>query len=297
MLKIRRRNFLMAQIITNQASLNYEYNGQSATVLSNVATALLGEPLEVSKISLEDSYRLGDAITYSVSFLNSSGSALTNVTVIDDLGSVSEGGVTVTPLSYISPAILLIDGVFSGNVTPVIGSDNVTFTIPSLPAGSRAQIIYKSAVNSYASISEGSEIINTVTLTADGFAGSVTDSDMITVESYADVTVTKTMTPTSIVDGDTLTYTFVISNFGNAPATNIVLSDSFDPAPENISVQVNGTAVPATDYTYVGGVLTFPADTSAYELSLPAATFVRDPVSGLVTITPSSLTVSVVGVI
>ncbi|MBE6596850.1 MAG: DUF11 domain-containing protein [Ruminococcaceae bacterium] len=286
----------MAQIITNQASLNYEYNGQTASVLSNVATATLGEAISVEKVSLEDNYRLGSEITYSVSFLNSSGSTLTNVTISDDLGAYPVGGTSAVPLSYLAPAILFIDGVYAGNITPTIGT-GISFTVPSLAAGSRAQIVYRAAANNYAPLSEGGTVTNTVTVRADGLTGSVSDSDTVAADSYADVTVTKTMSPQNVLDGDAITYTFVINNYGNAPATNIVLSDAFDPAPENISLQVNGATVAPENYTYVGGVLTFPSDGSAYELSLPAAEITSDPNSGLVTVVPSTVTVTVVGVI
>ncbi len=289
-------DFFMAQIISNQASLNYEYNGQNASVLSNIATATLGEAISVEKVSLNDTYRLGDEITYSVSFLNSSGSTLTNVSIIDDLGAYRVGNTSAVPLTYVAPAILFIDGVFSGNITPSVGT-GIIFTVPSLASGSRAQIIYRAAVNNYAPIGEEGAVTNTVTVRADGLTGSVSDSDTITVDSYADVTVTKTMSPQNVLDGDAITYTFVINNYGNAPVTNIVLRDAFDPAPENISVQVNGVAVSADDYSYEGGVLTFPADSSDFELSLPAANINTDPESGLVTVTPSTVTVSVVGII
>ena len=287
----------MAQIITNQASINYEYNGQTGSSVSNVATATLVEPLSVQKVSIEDVYRFGDELTYSVSVLNSSGSALTNVTVVDNLGSNTVGGVTVTPLTYSTPAILFIDGVFSGNITPTVADNQVTFTIPTLASGSRAQILYKAVVNEFAPLEVGAEITNTATVTANGVTAPVSAENTVTADSYAEVTITKTMSPSNVVDGEPLTYTFVINNYGNAEVTNIVLRDAFNPAPENITVQVDGVAVPATDYTYENGVLTLPAGTTSFELSLPAATITRDPVTGLERVTPSSLTVTVVGVL
>ncbi len=287
----------MAQIITNQASLNYQYNGQTASVLSNIATATLAEALSVEKVSLEDVYRFGDELTYSVSVLNGSGSALTGVTVTDDLGTYTPGTFGITPLTFVAPAILFVDGVYSGNITPTVEANRIVFTIPTLAAGSRAQILYKAAVNGNALLANGSVITNTATVLANGITAPVSDSDIVTVDNYADVTITKTMTPSSVVEGEALTYTFVINNYGNAAATNIVLTDAFEPAPENITVQVNGATVPATDYTYEGGVLTLPAAGSATELSLPAATITQDIATGNVIVTPSSLTVTVTGIL
>ena len=287
----------MAQIITNQASINYQYNGQTGSSVSNIATATLVEPLSVQKVSIENAYRFGDELTYSVSVFNSSGSALTNVTVTDDLGTNTIGGVTVTPLTYSASALLFIDGVYSGNITPTVASNQVIFTIPTLASGAYAQILYKAVVNEYAPLEVGSEITNTVTVTASGVTSPVTDDNTVVVERYGEVTITKSMIPSNVIDGEPMTYTFVINNYGNEPVTNIVLKDEFSPAPESVVVQVNGVAVPATDYTYEGGVLTLPGGATSYELSLPAATIARDPVTGVESVTPASMTVTVVGVL
>ena len=287
----------MAQIITNQASIAYRYNNQSASAVSNVASAVLNDTLGVEKVSLENVYRLGDEITYVITITNDGGSALTNVSVTDDLGTYTVGTQTVTPLTYTGPAILFIDGVYNGNITPTVGADGINFNVVALSAGSVAQIIYKAAVNNFAPLDTGAQVTNIVTVTANSINAPVSDSNTITVGNYADVTITKSMTPSDIVDGDVLTYTFVINNYGNTEATDIVLTDTFDPAPENITVQINGVAAPATDYSYVNGVLTLPTAPGATELSLPSATITQNPTTGEVTVTPSSLTVTVTGAI
>lgn len=299
MTQIKVGDLLMAQIITNQASLNYQYNGQTGSAVSNIATAILTEALSVEKVSIEDVYRFGEALTYSVSVFNSSSSTLTNVVVTDNLGSYNVGGNTVTPLTYVGDAILFVNGVFAGDITPTsVGENAVTFTLPTLAPNSRAQILYKAVVNSSAPLAEGGTITNVVSVFGAGTSvPPVTDSNTVTVDNYADVTITKNMTPSSVSDGEALTYTFVISNYGNTEATDIVLTDAFDPAPENIVVQVDGETLAASDYSYVGGVLTLPAAGSAYSLSLPAATITQDPATGEVSVVPSSLTVTVVGTI
>lgn len=287
----------MAQIITNQASIAYEYNGQSASAQSNVATVTLSDPLRVEKISLPSVYRAGEEITYSLSFENDGPGALNGITVTDDLGSYTAGGVTVTPLTYLPPALLLIDGISAGNITPVVGEEGITFTVPALAAGSRAQILYRAYVNGNAPLEIGASITNTAQVSAAGLGAPVSDSNTITADEYAAVTITKSMTPGAQGGAQTLTYTFVINNYGNAPAENIVLSDAFDPAPESITLQLNGVTQPATDYTYVDGVLTYPAENASLMLSLPAATITQDPATGEVSVVPSSLTVTVVGVL
>lgn len=167
------------------------------------------------------------------------------------------------------------------------------FTIPTLLADTTALIVYEVALTEGAPVAAVDSITNTVTATADGLTDSAQDSFTATAAEYADVTITKTMTP-SVVDGGRIVYTFDIENRGNAEAENIVLRDAFDPAPEAITVAVNGTVLPATEYSYVGGVLTVPGAFGT-PLSLPAAQITRDPTTGDVIITPSALRITVTG--
>ena len=283
----------MAQIITNQASLQYQYGDTNATVLSNIATAVLEQPLSVEKTSLRDEYRAGDTPTFVLRIVNSGNAALNNVTVRDDLGTFTSGTVSVTPYAFLPDAILFVDGVNNGPLTPTGGEDGIVFTIPTLPADTTALIVYEVALTEGAPVAAGDSITNTVTATADGLTDSARDSFTATAAEYADVTITKTMTP-SVVDGGRIVYTFDIENRGNAEAENIVLRDAFDPAPEAITVTVDGTVLPATEYSYVGGVLTVPGAFGT-PLSLPAAQITRDPTTGNVIITPSALRITVTG--
>ena len=63
---------------------------------------------------------------------------------------------------------------------------------------------------------------------------------------------------------------------------------------EDLTVSIDGTVIPAAEYTYTGGVLTLPNDTGT-PLSLPAATVTTDPVTGATVVTPSALTITVTG--
>ena len=97
--------------------------------------------------------------------------------------------------------------------------------------------------------------------------------------------------------GGVLTSTFTIYNYGNAPATDVVMTDTFSPAPGSITVAVNGTTLPAADYSYAGGVLTLPAAASAYTLTIPAATFTRNAATGEVTVNTGTVTIVVAGML
>ena len=57
-----------------------------------------------------------------------------------------------------------------------------------------------------------------------------------------------------MTENGTLTYTFVIQNLGNTAAdaaTGVVITDTFNPLLENLTVTFNGTAwAEGTNYTY-----------------------------------------------
>ena len=76
-----------------------------------------------------------------------------------------------------------------------------------------------------------------------------------------------------------------IYNYGNVEAENVVLSDTFNPAPTNITVSRDGTVLIGTDYTYIDGTLRVPA-TDSVNITVPAATFVRDPETCIVSVEP-----------
>jgi len=282
----------MAVLITNQATLNYNFNGNTGTAISNVASTVLQGSTELSKSSLSTTYGANGELTYMISVTNSGEAPINNTVVADDLGSFElAGGETVTPLSYVGPATLYINGVYESAITPVIAADSVVFTIPAIPAGGTAQILYLVRVNGNAPLATGSVITNTAT-SADG----VSDSHTLTVENYADVRILKSMSPNPVSTGGVLTYTFDIYNYGNTDATNVVLTDTFDPAPADITVTVNGTTADPSDYTYLVGTLTLPAD-GGTTITVPAATMTADTTTGAVTTVPGSVTITVEGTI
>ena len=277
-------------IFTNQAQITY--NGR--TVLSNIAQGEIIDPVSISKTALGETYLAGETKVYVVTLTNTSSTALTNITVTDTLGSYTSEGETFYPLTYTGPILLFVNGEPSGSITPAQVAPTLTYVIPSLPAGGNVTIVYETQVNSFAPLAEGSEIVNTTVASGSGIVTPINASAAITAASEALLSVTKSVTPTSVTDGN-LTYTITIENSGNVIANAVTLTDVFDPTLSNISVTLNGESLTSpTEYTYdtSTGLFTIPSGV----ISVPAATYAVSP-TGEIVVIPGTAVVTVSGTI
>ena len=285
--------------ISNQATLNYKSGTFDRSAASNTATVTLQGPLEIRKQALESAYQLGDTITYNVFVKNTSPTILNNVTVTDSLGTFAHSAsVNVTPLTYVPPSRIFVDQDSPREVTGTVDASNssVVFGLGAINPGSTVLLQYKARVNEYAQAVVGTSSIENIAIaTADGVNESVKATFSLPVASYASLEIEKTMFPDPVVDGSPLTYTFVLKNYGTIAATDVVLRDSFSPAPNITTVTADDSAT--TDYSYTTGVFRYPALNSAATYSVPAATFSVNATTGAVTVAPGTSKVTVVGTI
>ena len=102
-------------IFTNQATLSYN----NTITTSNIVTGEVLEVLSATKNSLDTQYRYNDTITYVISINNTGVTAFNNLTLTDDLGTYTTGGLTVTPLTYEAGTVAYyVNGVLQA--TPVV---------------------------------------------------------------------------------------------------------------------------------------------------------------------------------
>ena len=111
--------------------------------------------------------------------------------------------------------------------------------------------------------------------------------------------ITKALSPATVVDNGTLTYTFTISNTGNTAAVatdNVIVTDTFDPILTIQSVTLNGeTLTEGVDYTYVEATGAFA--TVAGRITVPAATYTQDPTTGRIIVEPGVAVLTVTGTV
>lgn len=282
-------------IFTNQATLSY--NGTSTN--SNVAFGEILDVLSATKTSVEENYSVGNTVTYVVALRNTGNTALTNLTVSDDLGGYEFGGTTVYPLNFVDGSVLYyVNGVINPAPTVTAGPPLVITGI-NIPANSDAVIVYQTTVTNFANPEAEGIITNTVTVTGDGLSAPITATDTINALSEANLSISKSITPAQVVDNDRVTYTFIIQNTGNeaiVSTSDAVITDTFNPILSNLSVSYNGNAwTEGVNYNYdetTGLFTTLPTN-----ITVPAATFVQDVTTGEYILTPGIATLTVEGTI
>lgn len=282
-------------IYSNQATLTY--NGNSTN--SNIAYGEILDVLAVTKTAVEGSYTPGTLVTYVVTLRNTGTATLTGLTVTDDLGGYDFNGTTVYPLTYeADSAVLFANGVLQPTPAVTAGPPLIVSGI-SVPGNGDVVLVYQARANSFANPAAGGSIDNTVTVTGDGLSAPVTAVESVAAESAPALTISKSITPSQVVDNDRVTYTFVIQNSGNqavVAADNAAITDTFDPILTALAVTFDGAAwTQEVQYNYdetTGLFTTVPG-----QILVPAATYTQDPVTGEYSVTPGIATLVVTGTI
>lgn len=282
-------------IFSNQATLTVG----GSTTNSNIAYGEILEVLAATKTAIEGTYTPGAPVTYVVTLRNTGSAPLAGLTVTDDLGGYEFEGETRYPLTYEEgSAALFVDGVPQAAPTVTAGPPLVVSGI-TVPADGDVVLVYQARVSAFADPTAEGTIENTVTVTGDGLAAPVTATETVTAAAAPMLTITKSITPTQVVDNDRVTYTFVIQNTGNEAVVatdDAVITDLFDPILTALTVTFNGAVwTEGVQYNYdeaTGLFTTVPG-----QITVPAATFTQDPETGAYTVTPGVATLVVTGTI
>ena len=282
-------------IFTNQATLSY--NGNITN--SNIAYGEILDVLVATKTAVEGSYTPGQLVTYVITLRNTGNAPLTGLVVTDDLGGYDFNGTTVYPLTYEDgSAALFTNGVPQAAPTVTAGPPLV-FSDITVPANGDTVIVYQARANAYANPVAGGTIDNTVTVTGDGLSAPITATETVGVAVEPMLSISKSITPTQVVDNDRVTYTFVIQNSGNQAVVatdNATVTDTFDPILTALTVTFNDAPwTQGVQYNYneaTGLFATIPG-----QILVPAASYTQDPVTGAYTATPGIATLIVTGTI
>ena len=280
-------------VFTNRATLIY--NNES--INSNTVVGEIPEALSITKSAVGDEYSSDNDVVYAVSLVNSGTTALAGVTLTDDLGAYTFGTDTLYPLEYNAESILYYVNGTPAPAPAVAAGPPLVISGITVPAGGNVTVVYSARVTETAPVAVGGVITNTIVASGTAVSDNVSAVETVGVAERASLTITKALSPQTVSGGGTVTYTLTLENTGNVPAADsVVVTDTFDPILTGINVIYNGnTWTAGTDYTYneaTGELATIPGS-----ITVPAATYTQDPVSGVWTVTPGVSVITVTGTI
>ncbi len=290
----------MATTFTNQAFLSYNDTVRP----SNIVTGVINDVLSATKTAAPNTYSTEDILTYVITLVNTSPTALSGLTVTDNLGAYAFGTGTRYPLSYVPDSLIWIrDGVPQTTPLPVrVVENELVFSGISVSGQGDGtgitEIVYQVRVNEFAPVgTTTASITNIIEVTGAPLTTPVTATETVTAEARLDLSIFKSISPNPVPENGQLTYTFLIQNYGSIAGVatdDIRITDTFNPYLADITVTLNGNILPDTAYTYTtNGVFT----TVPGAITVPAATFVQDPTTGAYTITPGTAILTVTGTI
>ncbi len=285
----------MATPFTNQASLFYNGN----IINSNITSGYIADTVAMTKTALTDTYEQNGKLTYVITVTNAGETPISNLSITDNLGEyTTQTGESYTPLSYVDGSVLYF---VNGTVQPapaVTAATALVISGISIPANGNAIIAYEAQINQYAPFGTAASITNNAVLSSIEKADIASASETITLADTAALSIVKVLSPDTVEEGGSVTYTFTIENRGAAaitPDDNVTLSDAFTPFLNNLSAVFNGTPwTEGTNYTYDDtGLFT----TNDNQITVPAATYSQDAQTGVWTVTPGVSTLVISGTV
>jgi uncharacterized repeat protein (TIGR01451 family) len=189
------------------------------------ASVTIGEPspvIALSKTANVAAAVTGDNITYTYAVSNNGNVPLTNISVTDDM----------------IEAVALVSGDANGNEILDVGetwSYSANYTVSIEDSGTLVNTANATGMYAF-----------TEQLVSDDDSASVTIGEPSPV-----IAINKTANVAAAVTGDTITYTYEVSNAGNVPLTNISVTDDMIEAVALVSGDANGNEILDVGETWI----------------------------------------------
>ncbi|WP_240545798.1 DUF7507 domain-containing protein [Paenibacillus artemisiicola] len=226
------------QFLVNQATATYTFTPPDGRLLtrsqlSNTLSIPVSSPnVQIAKSSTMTAVSIGDVIPYTAIVSNTGIAPVANAVFIDGIPA----GTALVPNS------VTVNGIVVPGGNPAVGVN-----IGTIASGDSATVAFSLTV---VSVPAPPTITNTssVSFTSGAFSG-LAFSNTVNIPVFQPVIgVAKSANTTNATVGDTVVYTFNVSNTGNYVALT-TLTDTIDPSVSFVpnSVIVNGTPQPGAD--------------------------------------------------
>ena len=157
------------------------------------------------------------------------GATITYTLAFSNVGSGAASGVVITDIVPVSVTHSSLGISNSGITITAQAGISYTWAISNIPVGQGGVITITGILSS--DLPLGTVFTNTAIITGTGDATSTNNTSSAALKlPYADLAITKTVSPEAAVAGMPLTYTIIITNYGPDTATGIVLSDTLHPS-------------------------------------------------------------------
>ena len=232
----------------NTATLSY----RDTSTNSNTVEGQLVKVLSAEKNAVLPTYGSNDTVTYVISIRNSGSVAYTGLTITDDLGEYDFGEQTRVPLTYVEGSVRYYSNGTLQTAPTVTGGAPLVISGVTVPAGGSCSLLYEAQTNGYAPPAAGSSITNTAQITGEGVGTPITAQATVTAGETLRLTISKCMSPTSVVENGTVAYTFYLQNNGNTATADsdfVVVTDTFNPVLSGLTAHAQprrSLPVPAT---------------------------------------------------
>ena len=196
---------------TGSDSFTYTISDDNSTDTATVNVRVRQEPpmadLSIDKALTSGEFKAGQQATYTLTVTNSGTEDATNATVNDTI-----------------PAPLTLVSATPSQGNPCAGDPAVTCNLGTIPAGQSATVTIVVNIPSSAT----GVVSNTASVTSpdDQVPGNNSDTEMTTIQSNVDLSISKTDGLTTVVAGTQLTYTITAANAGPHDPNGAMISDT-----------------------------------------------------------------------
>ena len=152
----------------------------------------------------------GGVLTYTITVTNTTGAVVSDRWVLDSVPWHS---------TYVRGSMSAQPGVLTATEpVSVEPGSAMTWTLGSLADGASISMTFSVLVDT--PLFSGTQITNTA------WVDGVFDTAKTTIQGHPDLTVTKTVTPSVVYPGQVVTYTLLLTNLGNAVASDVTVTDT-----------------------------------------------------------------------